>query len=114
MIQKNNAGARVAIQALAQERDLSVFYSSIPDLASQLRETDRMDRIRNSVWRHRDQFTFDVHADELIAFFRSVIATASSRYGHPIATTGVAESSRLNSLPNGNPAVSRRETVPAS
>ena len=46
MIQKNNAGARVAIQALAEERDLSVFYSSIPDLASQLRETDRMDRIR--------------------------------------------------------------------
>ena len=67
MIQKNNAGARVAIQALAQERDLSVFYSSIPDLASQLRETDRMDRIRNSVWRQRDQFTFDAHADELIA-----------------------------------------------
>ena len=42
MIQKNNVGARVAIQALGRERDLSVFYSSIPDLASQLRETDRI------------------------------------------------------------------------
>ena len=41
MIQKNNAGACVAIQSLGRERDLSVFYSSIPDLASQLRETDR-------------------------------------------------------------------------
>jgi hypothetical protein len=113
MIQKNNAGARVAIQALAQERDLSVFYSSIPDLGSQLRETDCMDGLRDSVWRQRDQFTFDAHADELIAFFRSVIA-ASSRYGRSVATNGVAESSGRNSLPNGTPAVPRRETVPAN
>jgi hypothetical protein len=114
MIQKNNAGARVAIQALAQERDLSVFYSSIPDLASQLRETDRMDRIRDSVWRQRDQFTFDAHADDLIAFFRSVIATASSRNGRSVTTTGVAESSACNSLPNGTAAVRPRESLPAS
>ena len=85
MIQKNNAGARVAIQALGRERDLSVFYSSIPDLASQLRETDRIDQIRDSVWRQRDQFTFDAHADELIAFFRTVIATASNRGARSVA-----------------------------
>jgi hypothetical protein len=114
MIQKNNAGARVAIQALGRERDLSVFYSSIPDLASQLRETDRMDCIRDSVWRQRDQFTFDAHADELIAFFRSVIATASSRHGSPAAITGIAESGARHSSPNGTPVVPRRETVPAS
>jgi hypothetical protein len=114
MIQKNNAGARVAIQTLAQQRDLSVFYSSIPDLASQLRETDRMERIRDSVWRQRDQFTFDAHADALIAFFRSTIATASSRYARSVATTDLAESRAGNSSPNGNPAVPPRETVPAS
>jgi hypothetical protein len=113
MIQKNNAGARVAIQALGRERDLSVFYSSIPDLASQLRETDRMDRVRDSVWRQRDQFTFDAHADELIAFFRSAITTASTRHGRSVTTTGVAESRARHSSPNGSPAVPRRETVPA-
>ena len=85
MIQKNNAGARVAIQTLGRERDLSVFYSSIPDLASQLRETDRINQIRDSVWRQRDEFTFDAHADELIAFFRTVIATASIRGGRSVA-----------------------------
>jgi hypothetical protein len=73
---------------LARERDLSVFYSSIPDLASQLRETDRIDRIRDSVWRQRDQFTFDAHVDELIAFFRTVIAKATSRDGHSVAASG--------------------------
>jgi len=114
MIQKNNAGARVAIQALAQERDLSVFYSSIPDLASQLHETDRMDQIRDSVWRQRDEFTFDAHADELVAFFRSTIATASSRYARSVTTTHLAESSARDSSPNGIPALPPRETVPAS
>jgi hypothetical protein len=114
MIQKNNAGARVAIQTLAQQRDLSVFYSSIPDLASQLRETDRMTRIRDSVWRQRDRFTFDAHADELIAFFRSVIATASSRYRRSGATTGVTKPSARSSSPNGIPALPPRQTVPAS
>jgi hypothetical protein len=114
MIQKNNAGARVAIQALAQERDLSVFYSSIPDLASQLRETDRMDRIRDSVWRQRDQFTFDAHADELIAFFRSAIATSSSRHGRSVAMTGVGGSSPRDSSPNKTSAVPRRDPVPAN
>jgi hypothetical protein len=104
----------VAIQALAQERDLSVFYSSIPDLASQLRETDRMDRIRASVWRQRDQFTYDAYADDLIAFFRSVIATASRWNGRSVTTSGVTESSACNSLPNGIPAVQPRESLPAS
>ena len=114
MIQKNNAGARVAIQALAQERELSVFYSSISNLASQLRESDRMDRIRDSVWRQRDRFTFDAYTDELIAFFRSVIATASSRYGGTVTMAGIAVSSARNCSPNGTPAVPQRETVQAS
>ncbi|MEA2523462.1 MAG: hypothetical protein QOF73_689, partial [Thermomicrobiales bacterium] len=31
-------------------------------------------RLRESVWQQRDLFTFDHHADRLIAFFRRVIA----------------------------------------
>ena len=114
MIQKNNDGARVAIQALGKERNLSVFYSSIPDLANQLRECDRMDQIRDSVWRQRDQFTFDAHADELIAFFRSVIAAASSRGGRSVLAASATRPSEHNGSPNGNAGVPRRETVPAN
>jgi hypothetical protein len=113
MIQKNNTGARVAIQALGRERDLSVFYSSIPDLASQLRDTDRIDQIRHSVWRQRDQFTFDAHVDELIAFFRTVIATASNRGSRSVASVGTSEPSKRNGSPNGTTDVPQRETAAA-
>jgi hypothetical protein len=34
--------------------------------------------MRANVWRARDHFTFDSHADELIAFFRRVIATTGA------------------------------------
>ena len=86
MIQKNNAGARVAIQTLGRERDLSVFYSSIPDLANQLRDTTRMARIRDSVWRQREVFTFDAHVSELVAFFRTVMASAPRSRGGKAAS----------------------------
>jgi hypothetical protein len=113
MIQKNNTGARVAIQALGRERDLSVFYSSIPDLANQLREADRIDRIRHSVWRQRDQFTFDAHADQLIAFFRTVITTASSRGGRAFASAGATEPIERIDSPNGTAGSPQRETAAA-
>ena len=76
MIQRANPGARVASQTLARERDLGVFYESIPDLAAQLRDQPRMQQIRDSVWQQRESFMFDTHADDLIAFFRQVIASA--------------------------------------
>jgi glycosyltransferase involved in cell wall biosynthesis len=114
MIQKNNAGARVAIQALGREHDLSVFYSSIPDLANQLRESDRMNQIRDSVWRQRDQFTFDAHADELIAFFRSAIAAAPSRASHSVVAASTTQPSEHDGSPNGNVSVPRREAAPVS
>ena len=113
MIQKNNAGARVAIQALGRERDLSVFYSSIPDLASQLRETDRIDQIRDSVWRQRDQFTFDAHADELIAFFRTDIATASNRGVRSVAASGAIHPNGHTDSSNESAVMPHHETVPA-
>ena len=44
------------------------------EIAAQLHDRLRLDAVRESVWRQRDQFTFDAHADALIAFFRQVIA----------------------------------------
>jgi hypothetical protein len=32
-----------------------------------------MQQVRDNVWRQRDEFTFDSHADGLVAFFRQVI-----------------------------------------
>jgi hypothetical protein len=44
------------------------------ELGAQLRDRARLEQIRASVWRQREGFTFDHHADRLIAFFREVIA----------------------------------------
>lgn len=77
MIQQDNRGSLVAIQTLGRERDIAVFYQSIPDLAAQLRDRRRIGQLRDSVWRQRDSFTFDAHVDELIALFRLVIAGAA-------------------------------------
>jgi hypothetical protein len=85
MIQRDNTGARVATQTLARERDLSIFYEDIPDLARKLRDGAQMERLRDSVWRQRDAFTFDHHIEELLAFFRTVIAASSRRMDHGIS-----------------------------
>jgi hypothetical protein len=81
MIQRDNTGSRVATQTIAHDRDLGLFYSDIPGLAGQLRDRRRLSAIRDGVWRQRDAFTFDAHADRLIAFFREVIAVAGNRAG---------------------------------
>ena len=74
MIQCDNAGSVVAIQSLARGLDLGVFFRTVPELGANLRDRARMDRVRASVWRQREAFAFDSHADRLIAFFREVVA----------------------------------------
>ncbi|HEY8377751.1 MAG TPA: glycosyltransferase [Nannocystis sp.] len=74
MIQRDNPGALVATQTLARALEIGVFADSIEDLAAQLRDCAHMDRLRAQVWRVRDQFTFDHHADRLLAFLRTVAA----------------------------------------
>ena len=73
MIQRDNAGSRVACQEVARAHDLGVFYRGVDDLVEQLRDRARMDALRSSVWQQRESFTFDHHADRLLAFFRRVI-----------------------------------------
>jgi glycosyltransferase involved in cell wall biosynthesis len=74
LIQRDNAGAVVASQGLARHHDIGLFFQDVAQLREQLRDEARMRRLRENVWRLRDQFTFDAHADRLVAFFREVIA----------------------------------------
>ena len=73
LIQLDNAGALVAMQSLARELDIGLFLTKGAQLAEELRDTTRMELLRENVWRERDRFTFDRHADRLIAFFRETI-----------------------------------------
>ncbi len=76
MIQRDNTGHVVASQTLARDRDLGVFYRDAEDLVTQLRDRKRMSALRQSVWRQRENFTFDAHVNDLVDFFRKVIAGA--------------------------------------
>ena len=78
MVQRRNEGAIVATQTLARELDVGVFYNSIEELADCLRDSARMQALRENVWRSRHLFTFDHHAPALVDFFRSVIDRAGS------------------------------------
>lgn len=77
LLQRNNSDALVATQTIARERDLGLFFTDMPDLAGQLGDRPRLAQIGDNVWRERDQFMFDTHADRLIAFFHDVIAQRS-------------------------------------
>jgi glycosyltransferase involved in cell wall biosynthesis len=75
LIQYDNAGATFASQALAREHDIGLFATDMAGVAAQLRDGERLEQLRANAWRQREHFTFDHHADRLIAFFREVIAS---------------------------------------
>jgi len=74
LLQYDNRGAIFATQALADRHDLGLAFTTMEELGSRLRDGARLAALRESVWRQREQFMFDAHADRLIAFFREVIA----------------------------------------
>jgi hypothetical protein len=46
----------------------------VEELAAQLRDGRRMEVLRASMWRQREQFAFDTHVPRLVDFFRQVMA----------------------------------------
>ncbi len=74
LIQRDNTGSIVATEQLVRRYGLGVFFTDIPDLARQLSNRQRLAAIRERVWQRRAEFTFDAHADQLVGFFRKVIA----------------------------------------
>ena len=79
MLQRDNEGHRVAAQSVVRELDVGLFVSELEDLGPALRDEARMTRLRENVWRQRDVFSFDFHADRLVAFFREVIERGSRK-----------------------------------
>jgi len=74
LVQYDNGDAVVAQQSLVRNLDLGLFLTDVEQIAGQLHDARRMAELRENVWRQRGQFTFDYHADRLIALFRQVIA----------------------------------------
>jgi glycosyltransferase involved in cell wall biosynthesis len=76
LLQRDNSDSIVATQRLSRERELGLLFTTMEELGVSLRDRRRMSALRESVWRQRDDFTFDAHADRLIEFFREVIRTS--------------------------------------
>jgi hypothetical protein len=74
MIQRDNRGSRVATDSLGRRLGISLLAEDMADVAAQLRDEAAMQRLRAAVWRQREQFTFDYHADRLLAFLAAVAA----------------------------------------
>jgi hypothetical protein len=70
-IQRDNAGSVVATQTQARQLGLGVLFRDAEDLAAQLRDEAGMAALRRSTWAAREQFTFEAHADRLVAFLRA-------------------------------------------
>ena len=78
LLQRDNQGAVVAADRLARERGLGLAFTSMAELGERLRDRPSLEATRANVWRQRDVFTFDAHAERLIAFFRRVIRETGS------------------------------------
>jgi hypothetical protein len=76
MLQADNRPHLVAAQNFCEPRGLSIFFKDIPHLGEQLRDRALVQRVRDHVWNTRHQFTFDSKADDLIAYFRRIMALA--------------------------------------
>lgn len=77
MIQRDNTGHLVASQTLARAHGLSVFGRDMADVARQLHDRAAMTRMRDNVWARRAMFTFDAHADALVALLAGAAAARS-------------------------------------
>ncbi len=78
LLQYDNSESIVATQSIARDLEIGYSFRSIGDLAAQLGDGQRLARMRENVWRRREDFVFDQHADRLVAFFRQVIDSAST------------------------------------
>lgn len=73
MIQKNNTGHLVAMQTIARDKNVGVFFNNMHDLCCQLNDREYMKTLRGNMLKHRFEFSFDYHVPGLIAFFRDVM-----------------------------------------
>jgi hypothetical protein len=69
---QRSPGSSVAVQEVVQEHGVGLVYDDVDDLIALLHDEGAMKRARDRVWSQRHVFTFDAHADRLVALFRQV------------------------------------------
>jgi hypothetical protein len=72
LLQRDNAGERVAMDRLARELGIGLFVRDTSEAGAVLRDSARVRAARDAMGTKRSCFTFDANADALIAFLRRV------------------------------------------
>jgi glycosyltransferase involved in cell wall biosynthesis len=73
LIMRNNRGHAVAMQSMAEKREIGIFYDTYEDLAAQLYDHAGLKRLGDQVMKQRESFSFDYHVPRLISFFKEVV-----------------------------------------
>lgn len=77
MILKLNENHVTAMREYVGKRGMGIFYNTIHELISQLKNRSVISQTEHNVRSHRMEFTFDYHVPDLICFFREVIETVN-------------------------------------
>jgi hypothetical protein len=73
-IMRDNSGARVAAQRIAEEGGFALTFRDFEHLGARLRERAELRRMTEAARAARRSFAFDTHVDALVAFFGRVAA----------------------------------------
>ncbi|MCP2257275.1 Glycosyltransferase involved in cell wall bisynthesis [Streptoalloteichus tenebrarius] len=69
MLHRRSPGSTVAVARLVERLGIGLLYEDVEDLCAQLHEPSQVRAARDAVSAHRHRFTFDHHADALLALF---------------------------------------------
>ena len=73
LLQYDNSGHMVATQSISNALDIGIFYKDLNELSKLFNNRDKMNQLRDNVWKNRMKFSFDYYVPELIDFFKRVI-----------------------------------------
>lgn len=72
-LQKDNSGHIVATQTICKKLGIGIYIDSIEHLGTIFANKSYVQNVRDNVWKHRMEFSFDYHLPEIISFFKKVI-----------------------------------------
>jgi glycosyltransferase involved in cell wall biosynthesis len=75
MVDNAANGSITSVQELADKLGVGVPFSTIAGLGEKLRDRDRVLQLGANMRAQRTQFTFEANVDELVRYFRRVVAT---------------------------------------
>lgn len=78
MLQKDNSGHVVATQRLSKDLNTGLYFEDLEQVGSLLGNKTLVNEIRQSTFGNRAKFTFDYYVDDLVQFFKDVIASKNN------------------------------------